>query len=122
MYGNTFIPLTVDRVPARITLEVTDGNATEGDTYEPFHRLPYRPPLAPYEGNTIVGRPVHDNESTRLGTGGQCSFSITVESPDGDVLYDSGTLDMRMPITVESPDGDVLYDSGTLDMRMPRNG
>ena len=97
MYGNTFIPLTVDRVPARITLEVTDGHSTEEDSYEPFHRLPFIPPLAPYEGNTIVGRPVYDNESSRLSMHGQGSYSITVESPDGDTLYDSGPLEMRMP-------------------------
>ena len=97
MYDNTFIPLTVDRVPATITLEVTNGKLTEEDVYVPFHRLPFRPPLAPFEGRTIVRRRVHDNEPTQLGGDSECMYSIKVTSPDGEILYDSGPLEMRMP-------------------------
>lgn len=97
MYDNTFIPLAVDRVPATITLEVTDGHHTEEDFYEPFHRLPFRPPLAPFEGKTIVRRQVYSNEPTLFSTDNECTYSINVTSPDGDSLYDSGQLEMRMP-------------------------
>ena len=91
------MPLTVDSIPARITLEVTDGDVTEVDAYEPFHRLPFGLPLAPYEGNTVIRRPVYDDESSQLSTVSQCSYSITVKSPDGENLYGSGPLEMRMP-------------------------
>ena len=97
MYGNTFIPLTVDRIPASITLEVTNGHSTEEDVYVPFHRLPFRPPLAPLEGSTIVRRQVYGNEPTRFSADSECVFSVVVKSPDGDNLYDSGPLEMRMP-------------------------
>ena len=99
MYDKTFIPLTVDRVPATITLEVTNGQSTEKDIYEPFYRLPFRPPLAPLEGETIVRRQVYDNEPTQLGGDSECTYSIKVTSPDGDHLYDSGQLEMRLPRT-----------------------
>ena len=81
MYDDTFIPLAVDRVPATITLEVTDGHYTEEDIYAPFHRLPFRPPLAPFEGRTIVRRDVYDNEPTRFSADSECTFSIKVTSP-----------------------------------------
>lgn len=99
MYGNTFIPLTVDRVPASIALEVTDGHSTEEDTYVPFHRLPFRQPLAPFEGKTIVRRQLYDKETTRLSAESESAYTIRVKSPDGDTLYDSGPLAMRMPGT-----------------------
>ena len=97
MYDNTFIPLTVDRVPATITLEVTNGQVVEEDSYVPFNRLPFRPPLAPFEGRTIVRRHVYGNEPTELGSESECTFSIKVTEPDGGALYDSGPLEMRMP-------------------------
>ena len=97
MYGNSYMPLTVDRIPAKITLEVTDGHSSEEDSYEPFYRLPFRPPLAPYEGRVIVRRPLYDNESTQFAANRNVTYSIAISSPDGSVLYDSGPLDMRMP-------------------------
>ena len=97
MYGNTFMPLAVDRIPASITLEVTDGQSIETDSYMPFHRLPFRPPLASFEGETIIRRPMYDNEPARFNADSECEFSIRVKSPDGDTLYDSGPMEMRMP-------------------------
>ena len=97
MYDNTFMPLTVDRIPASITLEVTDGQFTEKDAYEPFDRLPFRPPLTPFEGRTIIRRSLYNGESPQFNADSECEFSIQIKSPDGDTLYDSGRLEMRMP-------------------------
>ena len=96
MYGNTYIPLMVDRIPARISLKVSDRFSTEEDTYEPFEKFPLRP-LAPYEGLEVIRRTLYDDESTQLVANRSAIFWVRVTSPDGDTLFDTGPLDMRMP-------------------------
>ena len=86
MRGNRYIPLSVDRIPATITLTVSDGRESEQHAYEAFSRLPYRNPNAPYEGDWV------ELESNKAKT-----YRIVVESADGDVLYDSEESPMRMP-------------------------
>ena len=99
MYDNTFRPLAVDRIPARITLQVTDGHSTKKDAYEPFSRLPANQPLARFFGNVIVRRRVYDEEEPELSADGECTYTVSVEGPDGELLFDSGPLEMRMPRT-----------------------
>ena len=102
MYGKRYVPITIDRIPARITLRVTDGHSTEEDSYEPFHRLPFRRPLAPHVGRLIIGRPLYPHEEP-----------LTTFDPDTDTTY---------AVLITSPDGDTLYDSGPHDIRMRRSG
>ena len=96
MYGNTNIPLTVDRIPARISLRVSDRFSTEEEFYEPFQKFPIKP-LAPYGGREVIRRALYDDESTQLVAKRAALYWVKVTSPDGDTLFDTGPLDMRLP-------------------------
>ena len=103
------VAVAVDRIPATISLTVSDGRDTCEDAYEAFSRMPYRNPNAPYEGDWVT------LQSDRVKT-----YRVVVENADGVVIHDSSVvLDsegclMRdsegCPIRVEQP------------MRMPREG
>ena len=79
-------PLTVDRIPANITLKVTDGHLTIEDGYEAFQRLPFRTLLAPHTGKWIA-----------LDTKAPKTYSVQVTDPDGELLEESRQYSMRMP-------------------------
>ena len=79
-------PLTVDRIPANITLKVTDGHSTIEDGYEAFQRLPFRVLLAPHRGKWIT-----------LDTKAPKTYSVRVTDPDGELLGESRQYSMRMP-------------------------
>ena len=93
----SYIPLAVDRIPAKITLRVTDGQSTEEDSYEPFARLSARRALAPYEGRLIIRRDPYNQLSTVLDPTADSTYSVLVTGPDGDTLYESEPREMRMP-------------------------
>ena len=96
MHGNTYTPLMVDRIPASISLTVSDQFYTETDTYEPFQKFPINP-LSPYLGQNVIRRSLYDDESTRLDANSEATYQVKVTSPDGDTLFDSQPLGMRMP-------------------------
>ena len=97
MYGHRYTPLTVDRIPAKITLKVTGGHSTEEDSYEPFRILHARKLFAPDEGRLLIRRPLYPHESTTLDSDRDSTYSVLITSPDGNVLYESEPHDMRMP-------------------------
>lgn len=97
MQGKSYIPLTVDRIPAKITLRVTDGHTVEEDSYEPFVRLSASRLLAPYEGRLIIRRDPYNQVDTVLDPTVDSTYSVVITSPDGDTLYESDPQEMRMP-------------------------
>ena len=86
LYGDAYAPLTVDRIPFNITLEVTDGHLTAEDTYTAFQRLPFERQFAPYEGHWIA----MDTEENN-------TYSVLITDPDGNLLHKSGPHNTRMP-------------------------
>ena len=96
MHENKYIPLAVDRIPARISIKVSDNFNTEEDIYEPFQRFPIKP-LSPYEGREVIRRALYDNESTALDAKRKAYYWVRVTSPDGDILSDVGPCSMRLP-------------------------
>ena len=86
MLFEQYIPITVDRIPASITLSVTDGDRTIEDSYEPYRKLPWHPPMSVHQGREIQ----FQSKATR-------TYAVRITSPDGGVLYDSGTKEARMP-------------------------
>ena len=96
MHENRYIPLAVDRLPARISLKVSDNFFTEEDVYEPFRRFPLKP-LAPYEGCEVIRRALYDDESTTLDAKREAFYWIRVTSPDGNNLFGVGPCNMRLP-------------------------
>ena len=96
MHQNKYIPLAVDRIPARISIKVSDNFNTEEDIYEPFQRFPLNP-SDPYEGSEVIRRVLHDDESTKLDSSKQAFLWIRIMSPDGDNLFDVGPLKMQIP-------------------------
>ena len=97
MFDKSYIPLTVDRIPAKITLRVTDGSSTEEDSYEPFVKLPTNRLLAPYVSRMIVRRDPYDQLDTVLDPTVDSTYSVLVTNPDGDTLYESDPREMKMP-------------------------
>ncbi len=49
-HDQQYVPVTLDRIPASITLTVTDGNSTSEDRYEAFQKLPFNKPMADHLG------------------------------------------------------------------------
>ena len=94
IHGKSYIPITVDRVPASITLKVKHGGFTLEDRYEPFQILPYTKPLDPHEGE-LLNADHHEQPWSTVGPSGDKTYSVSIESPDGDVLYES-IHEMRM--------------------------
>lgn len=86
MLFEQYIPITIDRIPACITLTVTDGDRTFDDSYEPYRKLPWYPPMSVHQGREIQ---FHSNTVR--------TYAVRITSPDGVVLYDSGTKEARMP-------------------------
>ena len=108
MVGNQYFPVSVDRVPATITLTVSDGSDTDEYAYEAFSRMPYRDPSKPHEGRWVALQ--SDNAKV---------YRVVVENADGVILYDSDVvydsegqplMQMGRPMRLERP------------MRMPRDG
>ena len=97
MRSEGYTSLTVDRIPAKITLRVTDGCSVEEDSYEPFVRLSDRRLLDPYVGRMIVRRDPYNQLDTVLDPTVDSTYSVLVTGPDGDTLYESEPLEMRMP-------------------------
>ena len=99
MYGKQYMPVTVDRVPANITLRVRHGASTLEDRYEAFQCLPEEP-LAPYEGD-LLDADHHKAPWSNVDPNEDKLYSVSIESPDGDALYPSGNeptwREMRMP-------------------------
>ena len=94
---NRYIPLTVDRIPARMTLSVTDGNATVQDSYEPFDRLVATKPVAPYVGEMLYRRAVNEGESSTLNPAPDSFYTVLIEDADGNRIEEYGPFEMRMP-------------------------
>ncbi len=87
MYGKQYIPVTVDRVPANITLSLTNGSIL--DRFEAFQILQCQPrshPASPYDGKWV-----------HLDNGGDQTYSVTISNPDGHILYEFGPEQLRMP-------------------------
>ena len=97
MSDEGYSPLTVDRIPAKITLRVTDGQSVEEDSYEPFARLSAQRLLAPYEGRLIIRRDPYNLATTALDPTADSTYSVLVTNPDGETLYESEPREMRMP-------------------------
>ena len=95
MYGEHYMPITVDRVPASITLKVTHGGFTLEDKYEAFQGLPYMKPLAPHQGK-LLNVDHHEEPWSTVDPSEDKTYSVSIESPDGDVLHES-VDEMRMP-------------------------
>ena len=99
MYGKQYMPVTVDRVPANITLRVRHGASTLEDRYEAFQCLPEEP-LAPYNGD-LLDADHHKAPWSNVDPNEDKLYSVSIESPDGDALYPSGNeptwREMRMP-------------------------
>ena len=93
MRGNRHIPVTLDRVPATITLTVAGERESKQYTYEAFQRMPYRSLLAPHVGSWLV-----------LETERPQTYQVVIESADGEIL------NKKHPISEKRP------------MRMPRDG
>ena len=93
MRGNRYIPVTLDRVPATITLTVAGERESKQYTYEAFRRMPYRSLLAPHRGDWLA-----------LETERPQTYQVVIESADGEVL------NKKHPISEKRP------------MRMPRDG
>ena len=104
-HGNSYVPLTIDRVPAEIVLSVTDGQSVEEDALQPYHKLPATPPLTPHQGRLLVRRPLY-HETTALNGEVDSEYSILVRSPDGDILGKYGPYEMRMPRDYTGPRAD----------------
>ena len=79
-------PVTLDRIPASITLTVTDGESTSEDIYEAFHKLPFENPMADHVGPW-----------TSLNSKGEKTYSVLIETADGEYVAHWGPSDMRMP-------------------------
>ena len=93
MRGNRYVPVTVDRVPATVTLIIAGERESKQYTYEAFERMPYRSLLSPHVGSWL------DLETERPQT-----YQVVIESADGEVLNE------KHPISEKRP------------MRMPRDG
>ncbi len=100
MYGKQYMPVTVDRVPATITLRVQHGNFTLESKYEAFQRLPREEQLAPYEGE-LLNADHHVVPWSTVDPSEDKRYSVTIESPDGVPLYplhnEPTWHEMRMP-------------------------
>ena len=94
---NRYTPLTVDRIPAKITLSVTDGSTTVQDSYQPFQRLPFRPPTDPHVGDMIFRRAVNEGEVSALDPIVDSAYSVLIEDADGQEIGHWGPIEMRMP-------------------------
>ena len=110
MQDEQYAPRTVERIPATITLEVTDGGSE--DRYEAYSALPCcagctRPwtkhlhPMAPYEGGWIALPPLSHRSSTK-----RYSYTVSMESPDGDALLTPISREMRLPGEYTRPRAD----------------
>ena len=110
MKDEQYTPRTVERVPATITFNVTDGDS-EG-RYEAFTGLPCcsgctRPwtehlhPMAPYEGEWVAIPPLRDRSRTK-----RYSYTVSIETPDGDSLLAPITREMRLPAEYTRPRAD----------------
>lgn len=86
MVGNQHFPVSVDRVPATITLTVSDGHHTDEDAYEAFSRMPYRNPKESHEGRWVT-----------LQSDGAKTYRVVIKNADGEVIHDSEEHPMRMP-------------------------
>lgn len=96
MQGKVYIPRVVDRVPAKISLSVSDYYATEVDVHEPFERFSLQS-LDSFEGREIIRRVLYDLEKTQLDGKRKAIYWVTVTSPDGEVILKSDPLEMEMP-------------------------
>ena len=96
MRGEGYTALTVDRIPAKITLKVSDGSLVEEDSYEPFTKLPTYGLLTPYVGRMIVRRDPYDRLATILDPTMDSTYSVLVTDAEGDILYESDSSEMRM--------------------------
>ena len=92
-----YIPLTVDRIPAKITLSITDGNTTVKDSYRPFERLPFGPPTDPHLGQMLYRRAVNEGESSTLDPTPDSFYTVLIEDADERVVKEYGPYEMRMP-------------------------
>jgi hypothetical protein len=83
-----YVPLYLDRVPARIVLQVRvgAGKGTIEIAYEPFSRLPLHPPNAPYESDRL-----------QLPWGEPATYEVKIEDPDGNTLYTMQSKEARLP-------------------------
>ena len=96
MRDNVYIPRVVDRVPAKISLNVSDYYATEVDIHEPFERFSPQS-LDFFEGREIIRRLIYEFEQTQLDGKRRAIYWVTVTSPDGNVIFKSDPLAMEMP-------------------------
>ena len=96
IHDKIYIPRVVDRVPAQISLSVSDYYATEVDIHEPFERLS-RQSLDSFQGREIIRRVLNDFEESQLEGNRRAIYWVTVTSPDGEIIFESDPLEMEMP-------------------------
>ena len=94
---NPYPRVTVDRVPATITLKVTSGDGSESkeDTYVAFHR-----PLYHYRNLSLAVPYIGD--WVELESKGNASFQVLITDADGEVILDTKEY---LPNTGEFPIG-----------------
>lgn len=91
MHGKQYVPITIDRVPANITLRVVGGESE--DTYEAYQKLGVLDsstswtPVKPYVGKWLT---------TPVGPG-RYWYNVSIDTPDGSQLYGPISGEMRMP-------------------------
>ena len=96
MHDDQYVPITVDRIPATITLRVTDGSS--GDRYEAFQKLGWgnpmmsTTPMTPHKGEWVAIPSLSDRSEHKI-----YSYSVSIDSPDGDSLYAPISREMRLP-------------------------
>ncbi len=109
MQDEQYIPKTVERIPAKITLKVTDG-ASE-DQYEAFSGMaccagctrPWteRPHhMAPHKGEWVTIPPLSERSRDKF-----YSYTVSIEDPDGDLL-ERASNEMRLPGEYTRPRAD----------------
>ena len=95
MQDEQYIPVTVDRIPATITLRVTDG--TSEDRYEAFQKLGWGnpvtqfEPMRPHVGEWVAIPPLSDRIEFKC-----YSYFVSVDSPDGGSLHAPISHEMRL--------------------------
>ena len=85
-YTQQYVPVTLDRIPASITLTVTDGDSIMEDEYRAFHKLPFHKPVADHVGQWVT-----------LSSDSDRTYSVLIKTPDGEIKNSWGPRELKMP-------------------------